>query len=138
MSVQDCDFSSQLNLVPVNEGWGGFLERKDFQVPFSDEYIMKKLGEKYPPSVFNEKWSKHRDGHYESGKSKCARSKPYLEFEIIKVEGKYEDDTLAAIYIQVKGLVICFEPKRSCWAGMGKFNILLSIQESGSLTKAAR
>ena len=78
--------------------------------------IVIALSKKYEIEMYNKYWDNHRGGHYESGKNKCARTNPYIEFTKIKSEGSY---------YQFKILIRAEDHKRRCWVAGGKVNITL-------------
>lgn len=122
-------FSSEVEgLIKINNEWSGLLYRKDMKgcdytsslEGITDEEIMESIGKKYPADVFEKYWNNHRASHYESGRSKCARSRTYINFYVINVK-----DVPEGKYIQVFGEIENFEPKRHCYLNIGKYNIVI-------------
>ncbi len=103
---------------PLYPGWNAYIlqENMPSHLVGKDYLIFKAIHQKYEVEMFNRYWQEHYVQHYESGRNKCARNPPYIEFKIIRSDEKTG-------YVQLHILIRAQEYKRSCWTPGGKINV---------------
>ena len=114
-------------------GWYGLLDgEEDSHHPlnlnrkwlYREKELMKKIGQKYEPEMFDKYWNHHYDTHYESGKNKCARFAPYVKFYVMEeipcTDPKNVD-------LKIRGVIWNTERRRTCFVSMGKITITVPL-----------
>ena len=107
----------------IHYPWYGYFTNLPKELNRYEKNIAKAISLKYEREMYEKYWWDHHSNHNESGKNKCARTQPFIEFKYLE----RKTNPGRKLWMKFHVCIWAEEDKRSCWTGGGNINVIIEI-----------
>ena len=107
----------------IHHPWYGYFTELPEELKKHRKRIAKMISLKYEQAMYEKHWWNHHSQHNESGRNKCAREQPFIEFKYLE----RKTNPGGKLWLKFHVCIRADEYKRSCWTSGGNINVVIDL-----------